>query len=463
MSIDSLKNNLKHIKNIVRELYIFSNQLSMIEEVEASSNVIINTREKSLLKEAIASLNNQMIILNNSIPALVENIGFYKKLENNEPKSIAPAGKEIKKDIKLIEVKYNPLDSKEKVSLTINDNDKKEFLENLSKSNLSINQLKAKFSVERPMVATFGKPNFYAKISNNLFRNISSNLVNKGYFSDLNKDLRRMNSPFVLGTYLSMIFFTVMISFIMGFILFIILLFVNIGITYPFFTPPSTGETILIRFVKYFWIIFAVPLISFIGMYFYPYTEAKNLSAKIDQELPFITVHMSAIASSGVDPMSIFQVLLNSNEYPYTMMELRKLMNLINFNGKDLVTALKETSKSSPSNKLRELLDGFATTITAGGSLRQFLGKHSETLLFDYKLERERYTKTSETFMDIYISIVIAAPMILLMLFVIMGSTGSLTTFIGLSVNAVSILMILTIVFLNIAFLVFLKIKQPSI
>ncbi|MFA5258986.1 MAG: type II secretion system F family protein [Candidatus Pacearchaeota archaeon] len=457
MGIDSLKNNLKHIKSLVRELYIFSNQLSMIEQVESSSQVVINTREKTLLNEAMVSLNNQILILNNSIPPLVEGIGFYKKLEDN--KSAEP----INKDVKLVEVKYNPLDSKDKISLTLNDKDKKEFLENLSKSNLSINQLKNKFSVEKPTVVNFGKPNSYAKMANNLFRNVSSDLVAKGYFSDLNRNLRKMNSPFVLGTYLSMIFFTVMISLIMGLLLFITLLFVNIGITFPFFTAISAEETIFSRLITYIWIVPIVPLLCFVIMYYYPKGEAKSLSSKIDQELPFITVHMSAIASSGVDPMSIFQVLLNSKEYPYTVMELTKLMNLINFNGKDLVTALRETSKSSSSNKLKELLDGFATTITAGGSLRQFLGKHSETLLFDYKLERERYTKTSETFMDIYISIVIAAPMILLMLFVIMGSTGNLTNFLGLSVNAISVLLILGIILLNIGFLIFLRIKQPSI
>jgi hypothetical protein len=83
--------------------------------------------------------------------------------------------------------------------------------------------------------------------------------------------------------------------------------------------------------------------------------------------------------------------------------------------------------------------------------------------LFDYKLEREKYTKASETFMDIYISIAIAAPMILLMLFVIMGSTGLLTSFIGLGTDILSMLIIMAIVFLNIGFIVFLKLKQPVI
>jgi hypothetical protein len=65
--------------------------------------------------------------------------------------------------------------------------------------------------------------------------------------------------------------------------------------------------------------------------------------------------------------------------------------------------------------------------------------------------------------MDIYISIVIAAPMILLMLFVIMGSTGVLTSFLGMSTGIMSLLIIFAIVVLNIGFIVFLRIKQPTL
>ena len=83
--------------------------------------------------------------------------------------------------------------------------------------------------------------------------------------------------------------------------------------------------------------------------------------------------------------------------------------------------------------------------------------------MFDFKLEREKYTKTSETFMDIYISVVIAAPMIFLMLFVIMGSTGATETFLGLSAGVLSFLIILAITLLNLGFLLFLRMKQPAI
>ena len=93
------------------------------------------------------------------------------------------------------------------------------------------------------------------------------------------------------------------------------------------------------------------------------------------------------------------------------------------------------------------------------GQLQDFFEKRAQGLLFDYQLEREKYTKNAETFMDIYISLVIAAPMILLMLFVIMGSTGMY--FMGLSPGIMSFLIILVVIFLNIAFLVFLRVKQP--
>jgi len=104
-----------------------------------------------------------------------------------------------------------------------------------------------------------------------------------------------------------------------------------------------------------------------------------------------------------------------------------------------------------------------ATSITSGGNLHKYLDKRSERLMFDYKLEREKYIKASETFMNLYISIVIAAPMIFLILFVIIGGTGMLSSFIGLSINALSLLIVLGIIFLNIGFIVFLNLKQPTI
>jgi Flp pilus assembly protein TadB len=453
MTFDALKQNIQRIKEILREMYIFTNQLETIKHLERDKKILINFQEKKLLINTIVALGVQLNILNNSIPDLIEGIGFFQRLSTDNKKTISAKIPENN----LVKVEYKTEKTTPPVSLTIGEKDRQLFLENLSASNLSINQLKKKYGIERP-ISGFGKPNFYATLSNRYFRKTSTKLVSSGKLEKLNADLRKMNSPFVVGTYVSMILFTMSVAVIFSILLFIILLFFNIGFTFPFFS--LVNESTLLRALKVFWVIFAIPIFTGILMYFYPQSESKNIGAKIDQELPFVAIHMSAIAASGVEPVSIFKVIIKNEEYRYSRLEFRKLLNLINFQGADLVNALKRVSNSSPSTKLRELLDGLATTINSGGELHGFLEKHADTLLFDYKIEREKYTKTAETFMDIYISIVIAAPMILLMLFVIMGSTGMY--FMGLTTNLMSVLIIFIIIVLNIGFLVFLRLKQPS-
>ena len=151
MTIDSLKDNLKQIKEIVRELYIFTNQLNVIKNLETSSKVVINVKEKRLLINAIIALTNQLNILNNSIPKIIHNIGFYKKLETGQREAVAVKTPSIPgaPQKKLIQVRYQPKPEEEKISLTIDDKDRLVFLENLSKSNLSISQLKKKYAVEK--------------------------------------------------------------------------------------------------------------------------------------------------------------------------------------------------------------------------------------------------------------------------------------------------------------------------
>jgi flagellar protein FlaJ len=131
----------------------------------------------------------------------------------------------------------------------------------------------------------------------------------------------------------------------------------------------------------------------------------------------------------------------------------------LNIYGYDLVTALNNVSKNTPSERLAELLNGLSTTIHSGGGLPEFFNQRSETLLATYRLDREKYTKTAETFMDIYISLVIATPIILILLLVMIGVSGIQ---IGFSPTQMSLMIILIIALVNISFLGVLHVKQPK-
>ena len=78
---------------------------------------------------------------------------------------------------------------------------------------------------------------------------------------------------------------------------------------------------------------------------------------------------------------------------------------------------------------------------------------------YSNRIEKEKYTKTAETFMDIYISIVIAAPMILMLLLMMMKISG---LGVSLSTSMITLIMVLGVSVVNVGFLTFLHLKQSN-
>lgn len=301
------------------------------------------------------------------------------------------------------------------------------------------------------------KPSKYLEISNNFFHKYAESLGKKEMFRTLNRDLVKANLQIIPKSYISIILFTTLLSIIAAFFIFLFFLFFNFGAKLPIITRVTDGFGV--RFIKVFWILFVIPAATFFMMYLYPSLERKNAETRINQELPFATIHMSSISGSMIDPSKIFSIIVSTKEYPYVGKEFVKLMNDINVLGYDLITALRHSAFNSPSDKLAELFNGLATTITSGGNLPMFFDKRAQSLLFEYRIEKEKHTKTAETFMDIYISVVIAAPMILMLLLMMMKISGF---GIAIGTSTITALMMIGVSIINIVFLTFLHLKQAG-
>ena len=432
MALENLRQNVDEEREITGEILLFGSQI-----YESTG------QDRELIASTINALLGMLKIINNSIPSLVENTSPVKKL-----------GKQEVKEVKgLVSLSYKKGGIEKEV--TISEKDKKKFLDELRLLDFSVKKIQ-KTSGKGVIFKEFKKPSIYAKISNKFFSNISNSLVARGYFKSLSADLRKANMPFIINTYVAIIFFSVFISSILAALLFIFLIFFSLSINFPFIFP---AEISLSRILINFLICLAVPVIAFLAFYFYPYTEKESLGKRINQELPFVVIHMSAIAGSGIEPTQIFKIIVLGKEYPYMKQEIRKVINQVNFFGYDLVSALRNSAKTAPSTNLSELFNGLATAISSGGSMTEFLDKRAETLLLDYKLEREKSTKLAESFMDIYISVVIAAPMVMMLLMILM-SIGLLS--IGLSLNEITLIIISIVALINVIFLVFLHLKQPT-
>ncbi len=357
--------------------------------------------------------------------------------------------------IKKRKIEHNPLEEANRI---IKEAEKKKESKEMSRLEKEVlKRLRKKRRKKKVTEEKTRKPKFYVKLANKLFSKISLSLYKTSMFNSLRKDLIRANLSYLPVSYISMAFLLSLLSGILACFIVLFLMFFKVTIHLPFIVP-YTGDMFQ-RFMNLCWIIFIAPIATFLIVYFYPSMEKNYIKDKINQELPFVAIHLSAIANSMVEPSKMFEIIIATNEYPYTSKEFRKIINEINVYGYNLVGALRKSALNTSSYKLAELLNGIATTITSGGDLKKYFEKKAQGLLFEYRLEREKYTRMAETFMDIYISVVIAAPMILMLLLMMIQISGLWT---GLSGQMLTFMIVGGVTIVNVLFLTFIYLKQPE-
>jgi len=442
------KNSLADLKNkIMKESRTAKEIDSLFNEIEGSGE-----EEKEMFNSQIKTLTRILNETNEQLKQNLEMLHMPKKLSEIKQKKVPMSVPSIPTAIPTAPLRsFAPKIAQPAPKLIAKPS--KVILTDIEKTTLK--RVKEKEKVIQK--AKEKKPSNYIRIANKMFSGFSNSLINKGYFRNIKRDLIRANIQQLAKSYISIIFLTTIISVFAAILITLFLLFFNIGVALPFITMVKSG--FFARFLKIAWIIVAIPAVTYLFMLFYPTIEKKALETKINQELPFATIHMAAISESMIEPSNIFSIIISTREYPALEKEFTKLLNEINVFGYDLVTALRNLAFNSPSKKLTELFDGLATTITTGGDLSEFFEKRAQSLLFDYRLEREKQTKSAETFMDIYISVVIAAPMILMLLLIMMRISG---LGISLSTSMIALIMVLGVSIINIVFLGFLQLKQQN-
>jgi len=447
-----LKQNIEKEKNLARQI------LSLTASLEGKTQ-----RQRTVISSKINKLKKELKKINNEIGNTLERLRIEKPIKKLKVEE-KDKGKKIKKLKEIEKKKISDIDEYPEIIQRL---PQKKIVKKLPVSEEEL-ELEGEFEKdvlkrikkgeEKKEEKKIKKPNFYVKIANRFFYEKSLNLSKKKFFKPLKENLIKANMSIMPSSYISIILFTTLTILIISLILAVFLMFFKISPELPFIS--LVNEPFFTRFLKVFWIVFALPVASFLLLYFYPNLEKRSIESRINQELPFVIIHMSAIAGSKIEPSKIFKIVISTKEYPYTEREFVRLINEINVYGYDLVSALKDCADKSASKKLADLFKGLATTIVSGGSLIEFLDKRSQTLMLDYRLEREKNTKITETFMDIYISVVIAAPMILMLLLVLIKISN---LGIGLSTGMLTFLIILGVSMINIIFLVFLHLKQPEV
>jgi len=288
-------------------------------------------------------------------------------------------------------------------------------------------------------------------IANVTVRKITLFFVNNfpQFFGYLYNALRAANVRVLSNTYVNIL---VLVTLMMTLGVFFILLFVFFALNYPLYQI----------FLRSF--IFAIVggVLCATIFYMYPFIRIRERRRKTTVNLPFAINHMSAVATSGVPPARMFELIADSGEYDEVGVEVKKIVDFINIFGYDLLTAIRAVSATTPSLVFRKFLEGLVSTVETGGDLVSYFRQEADEAALTYKLERQRYNETVSTYSDIYTGVLIAAPLFFISAMAMINILGG--TLGGLGVGTVMALGAYVVIpLLNIGFILFLQMTQPEV
>jgi len=287
---------------------------------------------------------------------------------------------------------------------------------------------------------------WYKKISVHLFGNIVDK--NLETFKTLKNYLLASDMKILLRTWVCMIFMTAAIVYAAS--------LAGVLVAHVAFQFDIEN---LIYYVMFMPVLSAS--FAFLLFYVYPIQKSKNIDKSIENNLPFALAHMNSIASSGIPPEFMFELLINYKEYGAIAIQSKNIVRNIKAFGMSSVDSLNEIAKRTPNVSFKQILMGMSSTIEKGGDLKSYLEEMSDKALFEYRLKREKFLKTLSTYADIYTAFMITAPLLLLSALVMMGLVGGQVF--GMGVNDILFLITWIIIpIMNVVFLMFIHITYPG-
>jgi flagellar protein FlaJ len=195
---------------------------------------------------------------------------------------------------------------------------------------------------------------------------------------------------------------------------------------------------------------------SVIGFYLYPIYRADKHKRELEDELPFTTGYMSILSSAGVSPEKIFHSLATLSVPLAASSEARDVVQNVSLFGMDIISALEKASSRTPSQKLRDMIEGMISTIHTGGNLGGFLRERFKTHMKLKRVSLKKFADSLSVLSEIYVALLLTGPLLFIIMLSVMSVLGggslmglssdlllSLLTYIGVPVCAMIFLLIL--------------------
>jgi len=237
------------------------------------------------------------------------------------------------------------------------------------------------------------KNNFSDIYKNFCYKIIGKKIEKKQKNKTLDDQLRMANMKYTPSAFLSVIIITGLITTFLSFLLYTLLF--NIIIKTP-------------SWISY--VIVLTAICSTLSFLFLPLLMKMRISSRkiqIDQELPFTLSELSVLASTGITPIKIVRHMAQRKIGHAMQAEFKKIVHKIDIEGKDIVTAIGETAKETPSDSFRENLWDLSNMIHQGGDLDAYLRQKADNTMQLRRDIQEEFTEKLASYSEMYISLVL--------------------------------------------------------
>ena len=156
--------------------------------------------------------------------------------------------------------------------------------------------------------------------------------------------------------------------------------------------------------------------ITYLIFLLYPGIRAGERRRNIDATLPYAINYVTAMSSAGITPDEVFRLLGQSTIYGESAIEARYISRETDFFGKDLLEALRSVSQATPSERMREFLQGAVASISSGSNLTEYFRTKAHQYTLENNQQQKTFLETLGLIAESYVTAMVAGMLFLIIL-----------------------------------------------
>ncbi|MEN6610244.1 MAG: type II secretion system F family protein [Methanoregulaceae archaeon] len=161
--------------------------------------------------------------------------------------------------------------------------------------------------------------------------------------------------------------------------------------------------------------------LTYVAFLLYPSVIAGNRKRNIDATLPYAINYVTAMSTAGITPAEVFRLLGESTIYGESAVEARYIAREIDIFGRDLIDAMRIVSATTPSQRMKDFLQGAMASISSGGNLTDYFRTKADQYALENRQTQKLFLDTLGLIAESYVTALVAGTLFLIILQSIMS------------------------------------------